>query len=265
MRREWIKGFCLIIFLNIPNEVVVADVVVKIHADNSADVQQIDIPFSEGLRLSQLSDRITPLIHCSYGAVLKRLSLVGVQDRTQRGLLYDLNQLKLEALKAQKTDLAQWASTLYRQVAAQPVTGRMTGINLNPIRSELDNKFNPALEDGDVIEYPSCTTGFGALNGRGLVYIPSKESARVSDIVDREVRLTWQAPGYLWQVQSDGEIYKRRIGYWSRSGGKYQGGYGFLFRPLKEKWNRKIHADFNYDLAQWLATQQAGVPFEVTP
>lgn len=244
---------------------VSADILIRFHGESGEGNREVTAPYVKDMRLAALNKILIPEVKCSFSAQLLRPSLKNEQERIKKGLLYDLRQLEYQAGQAHNLELAEWSHNLSAQVKRHKVTGRLTGIHLNPLRAELDLKYNPVLMDGDILDYRGCQLPIGAVDESGIEALSTQNALRVNEVLNNYLpRASWQAPGYLWQVQPDGSISRIRVGYWSSSRTFIIGNGGFVFRPLKEQWNERIGADFNYDLAQWLATQHVedvtGVP-----
>jgi len=226
----------------------------------NGDIQAGEMEFRPKMRLSDLPLDMIAGIDCSFTGRLYRQDhrLLDEQKRLKRGLKFDLRRLGYEARLRGEAGVAQWADRLYRTVDALAVTGRVGGINLNPLKAASSRRFDPSLQQGDRLAYGRCSAPVITLAQAEFQAIPYTGPIDALEKLPSMENEPWLDPGYIWIVQPTGQISFKRAGYWSRHYPLYVGAGGFFFRPLNPAWSKRINPDFNHDLARFLATQWGG-------
>ncbi len=189
------------------------------------------------------------------GAAWLRPSLLVEQQRLRAGLLFDVESVNRNALKNDRSDLAELSASLGSWLQTLPATGRQVAL-LDPRAVEVTPTANRPVADGDVLYYPRrstfirvvgavkqpCELPLVALQDARL-YLESCPASRLAD-ADR-----------VFVVQPDGRVFEQGVGLWNRSQPMPLAPGAVILVPLNESSLRDVAPDLNAELAAFLATQ----------
>lgn len=189
------------------------------------------------------------------GAAWLRPSLLPEQQRLRAGVLFDLQSVQHNALKEDRSDLAELSASLVSWLQTLPVTGRQVAL-LDPRAVEVTPAANRPIADGDALYYPrrptsirvvgavkhSCELSLAALQDARL-YLESCPASRLAD------------PDRIFVVQPDGRVFEQGIALWNRSPPMPLAPGAVIFVPLSASSVRSVAPDLNAELAAFLATQ----------
>lgn len=177
------------------------------------------------------------------------------QRRLKAGVLFDLLQVKREALLRDDEQLRELAERLYRDVSQLPVTGRRRH-DLDPAVLEIERGANRPLATGDRIIYPPRP---GMVRVVGAVVqecsLPFAGDRAVLDYLDDCPAHPAADRDWLYLIQPDGEISKLGVALWNRSPVRFPAPGAILLIPLPESRLHDLTDELNEDLAVFLATQ----------
>lgn len=187
------------------------------------------------------------------GAALLRNSAIREQRRLKRGIQFDLQTAIVSARASNSKSNGELLQRWSQRIDAMPVTGRVPA-ELNPLKQWLVSS-NPLLEPGDKIIYPykpstirvvgavlqNCTLPFSAARtpANYLKDCPTHEAAD---------------PNSLFLVQPDGRVQTVGAAYWNAETAWVAVG-ATIYVPLDPAQFGTSSAEFNMELATWLATQ----------
>lgn len=188
-----------------------------------------------------------------------RRPLFEEQTRLKAGVLFDLKVLQRTALLLGLPSRASLASRLYEQVSHWPVTGRQVAV-LDPVSVEVGFALNFRLSDGDSLIYPmrsDVVEVLGAVAEPCRVAYRAMQEARdylqgCSPLADAEA-------DYLWIIQPDGVTRRVGIAPWNRESGQVPAAGSKILVPVKNDDLSPPVPELNQQLAEFLATQLAGV------
>ncbi|MGY8810622.1 MAG: capsule biosynthesis GfcC family protein [Pseudomonadales bacterium] len=187
------------------------------------------------------------------GAALLRESAIKGQRKLKRGIQFDLQtaivQARAQNAPATVEILQRWA----QRIQSMPVTGRVTA-ELNPLKLWLLS-INSLLEPGDRIIYPLRPNSIrvvGAVQQDCILpFSPARDPLNyVQDCPTHEAA----DPNHLFLIQPDGKVQAIGAAYWNAEDAWIAVG-GIVYVPLAPSQFGTSSADFNRELAEWLATQ----------
>ncbi len=206
---------------------------------------------------SRLADAVLAALpdHRTYplGAALLREDAKLVQLRLKAGLLYDLDTLAKSP--EAKPELQQFAMSQHAWLDALPVTGRVPAL-LEARALEITATANTPLHDGDVFVYPQRPDSVHIVGAVAhACEVPQIGLRDARDYLRSCPRNAFADADWLYAIQPDGHVEKLGIALWDRSAPYPLAPGAMLYVPLAEKHIAPIDADFNLQMAQFLATQ----------
>lgn len=176
------------------------------------------------------------------------------QSKLKLEVLFDLDQLILDARANNQYERAALGLGIKKQIEETAVTGRRR-VTLDPIHLELDRLHNRPLSQGDHIIYPSRPATIlvvGALQKNcSLPFI----GLRLAHDYLRDCPVHSEADqDWLWIIQPDGAIHRTGIGAWNADAPQTLAPGATLFVPLR---NSRIYKTetLNAELVQFISTQ----------
>lgn len=190
----------------------------------------------DGARLSDamLAAEVSPDAYV-LGAAWLRPQLQKEQTRLKAGVLHELGALAAKARLDGDPALTALATRLKGQLQALPVTGRRTGIALDPRPLEI-SPHNPLLADGDRLVYPARPTHVyvvGAVEQDCMLpHVPMQAAL----LYLRTCRLAARAdPDWLYLIQPDGTVLHHGIASWNRDPPQALAPGAVLYVPIHER------------------------------
>jgi hypothetical protein len=218
---------------------------------NDCEGKQSVVQYETKVSLFQVMNSIG-LDKCSYylGSSLLNGSMKQNQLQQKQALLLAVNQLLANA--ENERDI-EYFSRLQRLVESQSVTGRVLGLDFEPFHVEILPLKNRILTENSIlnlVNQPSMIQliGFSQSQHR----FDSDQS--IGDIYNQYDICKSCKNGWLWLIQPNGAIEKRKVGYWTNEK-FYLAPGGWLMSPLESSVFDEIAPNFNQMLADWLATQ----------
>lgn len=188
-----------------------------------------------------------------------RRPLLEEQTRFKAGVLFDLKVLQRTALLLDRPSRAALALRLYEQVSHWPVTGRQVAV-LDPISVEVGFALNSRVADGDSLIYPMRSDVVEVL---GAVAEPCRLAYRAMqearDYLQGCSPLADAETDFLWIIQPDGVTRRVGIAPWNRESGQVPAAGSKILVPVKNDDLSPPIPELNQQLAEFLATQLAGV------
>lgn len=205
---------------------------------------------SDGALASPLGADAYPL-----GASWQRPSLQVEQSRLKAGVLFDLDSARLQALRDNRTALADTLASLRDWLQPMPVTGREVAL-LDPRSVEVNAVENRPVGEGDTLFYPRRPTTIqvvGAVNQRCVLpFVPMQNAQDYLDVC----KPSNVADGdWIFVIQPDGRITKQGAGLWNRGPSMPLAPGAVIYVPLRETGLHGVSPELNQALAAFLATQ----------
>ncbi len=176
------------------------------------------------------------------------------QLKLKLGIIYDLQQLSLEARSANREARAHFLQRIATQVEHMPITGRRLA-SLDPILMELELQYNRPLTAGDLIFYPSRPTQIqitgAVLEDCTLPFVGLRE---ITSYI-QECPLHPEADSdWLWVIEPDGLSRRIGIGAWNKEPPQFLAPGARLFVPIRQ--TTETNTDLlNTELPKFIATQ----------
>ncbi|KLD63191.1 capsule biosynthesis GfcC family protein [Dyella japonica] len=230
------------------------------HAVNIQIIGAVTAPGSKQLSgHARLSDAAlaSPLSAEAYplGASWQRPSLQVEQARLKAGLLFDLDSARQQALRDDRTALADTLASLHDWLQPMPVTGRQVAL-LDPRSVEVNAAENRPIGEGDTLFYPRRPTTIqvvGAVNQPCVLPLAPLQNAQ--DYLD-QCKPSPQADGdWIFVIQPDGRVSKQGAGLWNRGPSMSLAPGAVIYVPLRETGLHSVPPELNQELAAFLATQ----------
>ncbi len=187
------------------------------------------------------------------GAALLRESAMREQRKLKRGIQFDLQAAIVEARASNTSTTSDLLQRWTSRIDNMPVTGRVRA-ELNPLKQWLISS-NPLLEPGDHIHYPHRPDQIRVVGAVQQDCILPYTAARnpVDYLIDCPVHPAAD-PNQLFLIQPDGNVQTIGAAYWNVEDAWLAVG-ATIFVPLAPAQFGTSSADFNRELAEWLATQ----------
>lgn len=205
---------------------------------------------SEAALASPLSADAYPL-----GASWQRPSLQIEQARLKAGLLFDLDSARLQALRDDRTALADTLASLHDWLQPMPVTGRDVAL-LDPRSVEVNAAENRPLGEGDTLDYPrrpSTIKVVGAVKHTCVLPLVALQNAQ--DYLDTCKPSPLADGDWIFVIQPDGRVAKQGAGLWNRGASMPLAPGAVIYVPLRETGLHSVSPELNQALAAFLATQ----------
>jgi hypothetical protein len=220
----------------------------------AARAETLALPAGARLSDAALHATLAPQAYL-LGAALMRTDQVEPQRRLQAGLLFDLSNLRAQALQQDNDALADWAAATARWLEALPVTGRLPAM-LDPRVVEAQASANIPLADGDRLRYPRRPASIRVV---GAV----ARSCELPHVALQDARsylaacptLALADRDWIDVVQPDGRVFRQGIALWNRSTPLALAPGALIVVPLREALAKRLAPDLNQELADFLATQ----------
>lgn len=189
---------------------------------------------------------------CAYhfATALTQKSLIEVQTVQKEILLINLQLLKL---KTDSEELKAYLNALIILIKAQPITGRVLGLELDSTRVEIIPLQNRVFNHSLKLHFPSKLKSVYFV-GSATQEIPYRSAWTLDDYLNENPSLEFFEKGRVHVVQANTSIEKRKIGYWNHNDYYISPG-AWVVGLLKPSIIADIAPSLNEELAQWLATQ----------
>lgn len=189
---------------------------------------------------------------CAYrfATALTQPRLIDVQTAQKEVLLINLQLLKLSA---DSKSFKMYLNALITLIEAQPVTGRVAGLELDSTRVEIIPLQNRVFQNALKIHFPRTLKSlyFVGTEKQEMLY---RSAWTLDDYLNKNPLLDFFEKGRVHVVQANTNIEKRKVGYWNHNDYYISPG-GWVVGLLKQSIIAEVAPSFNEDLAQWLATQ----------
>lgn len=214
--------------------------------------------YPSGSRLSApaLAARVRPDAYTP-GAAWLRPSLKNDQFRLKTGVAFELGVIRMAAISDGREDLAIAAAAFQSWINGLPVTGRRTGVALDPDQLEVSPADNWPIEDGDALYYPRRPVDIRIV---GAV----EKACRLPHVALQDARLYLAQcprskaadPDMIFVIQPDGTVFAQNTALWNRDAARLLAPGAWIYVPF----NRKAIAAstdgrFNEDAAAFISTQ----------
>ncbi len=235
----------------------------------------------DGARLSDavLTAEVSPDAYV-LGAAWLRPRLQVEQTRLKAGVLHELAVLAAKARLNGDPALTALSTRLKRQLQALPVTGRQTGVLLDPRPLEI-SPHNHLLADGDRLIYPPRPAHVRVVGAVEQDCVLPHMPMQAAPLYLHTCRLATGAdPDWLYLIQPDGTVLRHGIAQWNRDPPQALAPGAVLYVPIHERALRtpepgglndrlnrfppgretELRSDsLNEELARFLATQSWSV------
>ncbi len=205
---------------------------------------------SDAALASPLSTDAYPL-----GASWQRPSLQVEQARLKAGLLFDLDSARLQALRDDRTALADALASLHDWLQPMPVTGREVAL-LDPRSVEINATENRPIAEGDTLYYPrrpSTIKVVGAVKQACTLPLVALQNAQ--DYLGACKPSSLADGDWIFVIQPDGRVTKQGAGLWNRGPAMPLAPGAMIYVPLRETGLHGVSPELNQELAAFLATQ----------
>lgn len=187
------------------------------------------------------------------GAVLQRKSAVQDQQKLKIGVLFDLQSAVINARAINAADTEKLLSRWLQRVQNMRVTGRIAA-EMNPLKQRLISS-NSLLEPGDQLIYPRRPTTVrivGAVSRDCILpFTPARDP--VDYLAECPIHKSADS-NYLFLIQPDGKVQSVGAAYWNSEDAWIAVG-ATIYVPFNPNLFGTSSADFNIEMATWLATQ----------
>lgn len=212
------------------------------------------LPWAEGMRLSQLTSAANVDPQAWYqGSQLYRESAKPAQLKLKAGLLFDLQTALARTAAVQNENTLALLERLRTQVDSYTVTGRVPA-QMNPLKQRFLSD-NPLLEAGDQLLYVARSEQVwvtGAVAGDcALPFVPGNAPTAYLDQCARHAAADVD---YVYLIQPDGQVQRIGAASWNEERAWVANG-AIIYVPLRGASTSAVVAEFNRDMAAFLATQ----------
>lgn len=191
------------------------------------------------------------------GAAWLQPALQRDQLRLRAGLDYELGAIRRQALGGGNMPLAETAAAFQAWISTRPITGRRTGVALDPARLEVTPAEDWPVHAGDTLFYPRRPVDIrvvGAVDKAcRLAQVPWQDARRylascpVSAAAD---------PDLIYVVQPDGAVFAQNIALWNRDLPRPLAPGAWIYVPFdRHAIAGAADETFNRDVADFISTQ----------
>ena len=251
MSWEWTRTFMCFCFVALLPVTGLSAQTIRV---TGAVQQPGDFSWQPGVRLINASIGAQVADDAWYqGAALLRKSAMREQRKLKTGLLFDLQTGIVNARAIDSPGTVALLSQWQQRIVDMPVTGRVHA-ELNPLKQRLIES-NSLLEPGDHIIYPvrpALVTVLGAVQSDcQLSFSPARDPLEYVadcspvDAADND---------HLYLIQPDGLVQTIGAAYWNAEDAWVAVG-AIIYVPFEAALFGTSSADFNKEMATWLATQ----------
>lgn len=188
---------------------------------------------------------------CYYGlaAAWTKPSLIEKQKQQKAELL---NLIEQHLKQTENASAIEYLSALKKIVASQDVTGRVVAADLEPFHVEMLPLKNRVITEHSNFYFPANPKKINLI-GFAETAVGYDSELSITDIYQSNEICQACEHGWLWLVQPNGEIEKRKAGLWIHEK-YYLAPGGWLVSPLGllDEGDSTL---FYQALTQWLATQ----------
>lgn len=189
---------------------------------------------------------------CAYlfGASWHQKSLMVAQLELKASVLKDIAVM----LKAAETESeVLYLSNLLKLVEKQRVTGRVVKTDFEPFHVEMLPLKNRVVVEDSHFHFPEQPNFINML-GFDKKRSPYSAESSIDDIYQNNPICDDCQVGWLWLVQPNGLVEKRKVGIWTHER-FYLAPGGWLISELSARQFSTIAPEFYQRLTQWLSTQ----------
>ncbi|NID03401.1 hypothetical protein HBF26_00770 [Luteibacter jiangsuensis] len=213
-----------------------------------------------GERLSVATARQAPPDAYTVAAAWLQPGLRREQLRLRAGLVYELGAIRNKALGEGDLTLSAAGKSFQSWLSALPITGRRTGVSLDPARLEAGRAKDWPMSTGDTLVYPARPDDVRVV---GAV----EKACRVAHVAMQDARRYLAAcpvsaaadPDIVFVVQPDGTVFEQGVALWNRSAPRPLAPGAWIYVPFNRHAIAGAADDaFNRDVADFLATQVPG-------
>lgn len=214
----------------------------------------------KGERLSVATARQAPPDAYTVAAAWLQPGLRREQLRLRAGLVYELGAIRNKALGEGDLTLSAAGKSFQSWLSELPITGRRTGVSLDPARLEAGRSKDWPMSTGDTLVYPARPDDVRVV---GAV----EKACRVAHVAMQDARRYLAAcpvsaaadPDIVFVVQPDGTVFEQGVALWNRSAPRPLAPGAWIYVPFNRHAIAGAADDaFNRDVADFLATQVPG-------
>jgi capsule biosynthesis protein GfcC len=191
------------------------------------------------------------------GAAWLQPALMRDQLRLKAGVVFELGVIRRKSIGGKNIDLAEGAASFQAWLSTLPITGRRTGVELDPHRLDVTPEDNWPVHEGDRLFYPRRPADVrvvGAVRHACRLPLVALQDARrylagcpASGAAD---------PDMIYVVQPDGKVFAQNIAAWNRDAPRPLAPGAWIYVPFDRKAiSGAVDNDFNQGVADFLATQ----------
>ncbi len=176
------------------------------------------------------------------------------QLKQKLGVLFDLQQLILEARSARLDERTQLLERIKRQVELMPVTGRRL-VPLDPVVLELERQHNRPVATGDQVHYPARPNQVAVIGAvKSECALPFEGLRDASSYLQDCPRHPEADSDWLWVIQPDGHFRRIGVAAWNAEAPQPLAPGAWLFVAIRRL--ADAHTDtLNAELPRFIATQ----------
>lgn len=217
-------------------------------------------PPGDGERLSVAAARQAPPHAYTVAAAWLQPDLRLEQLRLRAGLAYELGAIRNKALGDGDLALSAAGKSFQSWLSGLPITGRRTGVSLDPARLEAGRAKDWPMSIGDTLVYPARPDDVRVV---GAV----EKACRVPHVAMQDARRYLAAcpasaaadPDIVFVVQPDGTVFEQGVALWNRDPPRPLAPGAWIYVPFdRHAIAGAADEAFNRDVAAFLATQVPG-------
>lgn len=214
--------------------------------------------YASGARLSNVTvaAHVEPDAYL-LGAAWLQPALQRDQLRLRAGIVYELGAIRRQALANGDMPLGETSAAFQAWISARPVTGRRTGVTLDPSRLEVTPAEDWPVHDGDTVFYPRRPMDIrvvGAVDTAcRLPHVPLQDARRYLATCPASAAAD---PDLIYVVQPDGAVFAQNIALWNRDLPRPLAPGAWIYVPFdRHAIAGAADETFNRDVADFIATQ----------
>ncbi|NII54973.1 YjbF family lipoprotein [Luteibacter sp. SG786] len=217
-------------------------------------------PPGDGERLSVAAARQAPPHAYTVAGAWLQPGLRREQLRLRAGLVYELGAIRNKALGEGDLTPSAAGKSFQSWLSELPITGRRTGVSLDPARLETGRAKDWPMNTGDTLVYPRRPDDVRVV---GAV----EKACRVPHVAMQDARRYLAAcpasaaadPDIVFVVQPDGSVFEQGVALWNRDPPRPLAPGAWIYVPFDRHAIAGAADDaFNRDVAAFLATQVPG-------
>ncbi|MEZ2416266.1 capsule biosynthesis GfcC family protein [Luteibacter sp. RCC_6_2] len=191
------------------------------------------------------------------GAAWLQPALRRDQLRLRAGIEYELGAIRRQALGSENMPLGETAAAFQAWISARPITGRRTGVALDPARLEVTPAEDWPVHEGDTLFYPRRPVDIRVVGAVDkpcrLPHVPLQDARRYLASCPASPAAD---PDLIYVVQPDGAVFAQNVALWNRDLPRPLAPGAWIYVPFdRHAIAGAADEAFNRDVADFIATQ----------